>query len=161
MRRKDKEVTSVKWMEQVLNDGIWLELAMCAAGGWPYVLPMNYGLGNGFVVVHGAKQGKKTDILKTNPKVCFNVTVDAEIVRCENDPSEFSMKYRSVTGYGVARFIEDVSEKKEAMKLLMRHYDGPTEPMPDRVLEATAVIRIDITEMTGKVSYYPKPESTE
>lgn len=158
MRRKDKEVTSKEWMEQVLQDGVWFELAMSGAGGWPYVLPMNYGWGDGFLVIHGANEGKKIDMLKANPKVCFNVTVDEEVVRCEEDPSEFSMKYRSVTGYGVAHFLEDIAEKRDALHVLMRHYDGPTEPMPDGMLLAASVIKIEITEMTGKVNYYPKPE---
>lgn len=158
MRRKDREVTSPEWMAQVLEDGIWLELAMAGTDGWPYVLPMNYGYEDGFIIIHGAKNGKKIDMLRTNPKVCFNVTVDAEVVRCEEDPAEFSMKYRSVTAQGIAMFIEDIAEKKAALQILMRHYKGPMEPMPDGMLMATSVIKIEITEMTGKVNHYPKPQ---
>ncbi len=156
VRRKDKEVTSQEWMEQVLHQGVWLELAMADTDGWPYVLPMNYGYKDGFIFVHGAREGKKIDMLNANPKVCFNITIDTEIIRNE-DPSEFSMKYRSVTGHGVAHFVDDLSEKKSALQVIMNHYDGPTEPMPDGLLTATAVIKIEITEMTGKVSGYPKP----
>jgi len=158
MRRKDKEITSVEWIEKVLESGTWLELALSDPSGWPYVLPMNYGYKNGCIIVHGARDGKKINMLKVNPKVCFNVTVDTEIIRNEHDPSEFSMKYRSVTGYGVASFIEDTEDKKDALKIIMNHYDGPVEPMPEGILKATSVIKIEITEMTGKISGYPKPE---
>ena len=157
MRRKDKEVTSREWMMDVLEKGVWLELAMSGKYGWPYVVPLNYGFGEGFIIVHGAREGKKIDLLKENNKVAFNVSVDTEVVRNEEDPSEFSMKYRSVSGQGTAKFIEDIEEKREALKILMEHYRGPKEPMTEGMLKATAVIMISVTELTGKINYYSKP----
>jgi len=157
MRRKDKEVTSRDWMMEVLEKGVWLELAMSGKDGWPYVVPLNYGIGDDFIIVHGAREGKKIDLLKENDKVAFNVAIDTEIIRDENDPSEFSMKYRSVSGLGTAKLIEDIDEKREALKIIMEHYHGPKEPMTEATLKATAVIKISITELTGKINFYPKP----
>lgn len=157
MRRKDKEVTSRKWMMEVLEKGTWMELAMSGKDGWPYIVPLNYGFGDNFIIIHGAREGKKIDILKENDRVAFNVAIDTEVVRNEDDPSEFSMKYRSVSGQGIAKFIEDPEEKREALKILMDHYRGPKEPMTEGMLKATAVIRISITELTGKINFYPKP----
>jgi hypothetical protein len=68
------------------------------------------------------------------------------------------MKYKSVSGRGIASFIEDLEEKREALKILMEHYRGPKGPMTEGILKATGVIKISITEMTGKVNQYPKPE---
>ena len=82
----------------------------------------------------------------------------AELVRDEKDPSEYSMKYRSVTGKGKARFAAEPEEKRAALQAIMRHYEGPLEPMPDSLLARTAVVLVDIEEMSGKVSSYPKPE---
>jgi nitroimidazol reductase NimA-like FMN-containing flavoprotein (pyridoxamine 5'-phosphate oxidase superfamily) len=157
MRRKDKEVTSRDWMTDVLDKGIWIELAMADKEGWPYIVPLNYGFKDDFIVVHGAREGKKIDLLKENNKVAFNVAIDTEVVRNEEDPSEFSMKYRSVSGLGTASFIENIEEKREALKILMDHYRGQKEPMTEGMLKATAVIKILITELTGKINYYPKP----
>lgn len=161
MRRKDKEVTSKEWMEKVLLEAEWFELAMAGVDGWPYVLPMNFGYEGGFLYVHGAAEGKKVDILRGNPKVCFQAVVGTEIIRDENDPSEFSMKYRSVTGLGEAEILSGMDEKREALCAIMRHYDGPTEPMPDAMVNATLVVKIKILEMTGKVNGYPKPTQTD
>lgn len=158
MRRKDKEVTSRDWMAEVLEKGVWIQLAMADKEGQPYVVPLNYGFGEDFIIVHGAREGKKIDMLKENSKVAFNVAIDTEVVRNEDNPSEFSMKYRSVSGLGTASFIEDIEEKRGALKILMDHYRGPKEPMTEGMLKATAVIKIQITELTGKVNYYPKPE---
>lgn len=158
MRRKDREVTSHEWMMEVLDRGEWIELAMAGKDGWPYTVPLNYGFGDDFIIIHCAKEGKKIDLLKENNKVAFNVTVDAEIVRHDEDPTKYTMKYKSVSGRGIASFIEDLEEKREALKILMEHYRGPKGPMTEGILKATGVIKISITEMTGKVNQYPKPE---
>ena len=142
---------------EVLDKGIWMELAMSGKDGWPYVVPLNYGFGKDFIIVHGAREGKKIDLLRENDKVAFNVAIDTEVIRDENDPSEFSMKYRSVSGLGTAKFIEDAEEKREALKIIMEHYHGPKEPITEGMLKATAVIKISITEITGKINFYPKP----
>lgn len=158
MRRKDKEVTSREWMMEVLEDAEWLGLAMAGADGWPYLIPLNYGYGDDFLIIHGARDGKKIDLIRENNKVAFNVSINNEVVRNEEDPSEFSMKYKSVSGRGIASFIEDPQEKKEALQILMEHYKGPKEPLRDDTLGRTSVIRIQITEMTGKISFYNKPK---
>lgn len=157
MIRKDKEVLSQTWMEETLNQAQWLELGLVGIDGWPYVVPMNFAYKNGYLILHGAKQGKKVEMLYENPKVCFQAVTDAEIIRNEENPSAFSMKYRSVTGFGIAEILEGIPEKREVLKILMRHYNGPLEPMPDAMLERTLAVKVKITHMTGKISGYQKP----
>ena len=66
------------------------------------------------------------------------------------------MKYRSVTGFGKATLIEKNEEKIPGMNIIMDQYTtkGPFELSPTRVAQ-TMAIRIDIEEMTGKISGYP------
>ena len=158
MRRNDREVTSHEWMMEVLDRGESIELAMAGKDGWPYVVPLNYGFGDDFIIIHCAKEGKKIDLLKENDKVAFNITVDEEIIRNEEDPTKFTMKYKSVSGRGIAEFIEDNKAKREALEIMMEHYRGPKGPITEEKLSVTAVIKIRITEMTGKVNRHPKPE---
>lgn len=158
MRRKDKQVTSQAWIEDVLQRAEWLELGLAGPDGWPYVVPLNFAYKDGYLILHGAAASKKVNMLAENPKVCFQAAIDTEVIRNEMDPSEFSMKYRSVTGFGLARSVDDIDEKRECLKELMYHYDGPVEPMPDAMLQRTLVIKVEIKEMTGKISGYPKPE---
>lgn len=155
MRRKDKEVTSREWMERTLDAGEWLTLAMRGTDGEPYAVPLNYGYCDGCIIVHGATEGTKISALKKYPRVCFSVVTETELVRSE-DPSNFSEKYKSVIGRGDAEFIDDTAGKRKALSALMRHYNGPTEPMSDETLAHVAVIKIKITEMTGKISGYSK-----
>ena len=156
MRRKDKEVTSREWMEEVLREGLYAEVAFCGPDG-PYVVPVNYGFDKGRFIFHGAPEGLKFSLVRADQRVCFNVVAGAELIRDDRDPSEYSMKYRSVTGRGLARFIEDLDEKKAALQAIMKHYGGPLEPMPDELLRRTAVVMVETSELTGKVSSYPKP----
>jgi nitroimidazol reductase NimA-like FMN-containing flavoprotein (pyridoxamine 5'-phosphate oxidase superfamily) len=156
MRRKDKEVTSREWMLEVLREGLYAEVALCGPEG-PYVVPVNYGFDGRRFIFHGAPEGLKFNLVRADQRVCFNVVAGAELIRDEKDPSEYSMKYRSVTGRGRARFVEDLGEKKAALQAIMKHYSGPLEPMPDELLRRTAVVTVDIEELTGKVSSYPKP----
>ena len=158
MRRNDREVASHEWMAEVLDRGEWMELAMAGKDGWPYIVPLNYGFCDDIIIIHCAGEGKKIDLMKENNKVAFNVAVDAEVVRNEEDPTKFTMKYKSVSGRGIAEFIEDAKEKREALEIMMGHYRGPKGPITEEKLGVTAVIRIRITEMTGKVNRYPKPE---
>ena len=158
MRRNDREVASHEWMAEVLDRGEWMELAMAGKDGWPYIVPLNYGFCDDIIIIHCAGEGKKIDLMKENNKVAFNVAVDAEVVRNEEDPTKFSMKYKSVSGRGIAEFIEDAKEKREALEIMMGHYRGPKGPITEEKLGVTAVIKIRITEMTGKVNRYPKPE---
>ena len=111
MRRNDREVESHDWMMEVLDQGQWMELALAGKDGWPYIVPLNYGFSDDFIIIHCAKEGKKIDLLRENNKVAFNVAVDAEIIRHEEDPTKFSMKYKSVSGRGIAEFIEDRKER--------------------------------------------------
>ena len=158
MRRNDREVASHEWMAEVLDRGEWMELAMAGKDGWPYIVPLNHGFCDDIIIIHCAGEGKKIDLMKENNKVAFNVAVDAEVVRNEEDPTKFTMKYKSVSGRGIAEFIEDAKEKREALEIMMGHYRGPKGPITEEKLGVTAVIKIRITEMTGKVNRYPKPE---
>lgn len=105
---------------EALEKGVSLELAMCGKDGCPYVLLFNYGFGEDFIIAHGARDGKKIDILKDNSNVAPNVVIDTEVILEEGAPSEFSMKYRSVSGLGIAKFIENIQER-EAQKILMEN----------------------------------------
>lgn len=155
MRRKDKEVTDRTWMESVLERGEFMHLALASLDGEPYVVPLNYGYANGALYVHGATEGKKRELLAANPRVCFNVSLDTEVVKHEL-ASKFSMKYRSVTGYGVLRELTELAEKNHALAVLMKQFDGPRGDLNEKNVGSVWVAKIEITKMTGKVSGYPK-----
>ena len=153
VRRKDKEMTDPKWMENILKRGRVLHMGLAGEAGRPYVVTMSYAWRDGVIYMHGAPVGKKNDILAVNPRVCFQVALDVELAPAEV-ASKFSMKYRSVTGFGVVRTLMDPDEKREGLNILMDHFGGPHVD-PKDVNDRVWVARIDIEHMTGKKSVYP------
>lgn len=155
MRRKDKEVTSKEWMYEVLKKALYLELAMVTPEGEPYVVPVSFGVGDGFLVVHGAVSGFRPDCLRNDPRVCFNAVVDTEIVPRPNKPGRIKLKFRSVTGRGRVRFIDDPQEKLKYLSYLPHYTGNDVEPV---ILEKVlSVYLIEITDLTGKSVGYPRP----
>ena len=156
MRRKDKEVTDRQWMEEILKRGRMMHLGMAGADGWPYVVPIGYGYKDNALYMHGASEGRKNDILAVNPRVCFQVTLDAEVLLNEV-AAKSTMKYRSVTGFGIVRSLTDPRERNAALKILMDHYGGVHTDIPEgsEMHKRLWVARLDIESMTGKKSVYP------
>ena len=153
MRRKDKEITDKAAIEEILQKAQVCRLALCE-NNIPYIVPMNYGYKDGYLYVHGAKEGKKTDMIAANPNVCFEVDMDHELVKGENG-SEWTYKYHSVIGYGKAEILQAFEEKKQGLDIIMEHYSGSFEHQyPEAAVHAVSVIRIKIEEMTGKKSGY-------
>jgi len=155
MRRKDREVTDRGWMEDVLRRAQVVTIGMVDEDGKPYLVPFGFGYEDGVIYLHGAAEGRKNDILARNPDVCFQAYVDAELLRAEVG-ANFSMHYKSVTGFGRLTTITDRAGKDRALAILMRHYDGPHTPLGENHAHLW-VARIDIESMTGKSNPPHKP----
>jgi len=105
--------------------------------------------------LHSAVRGKKLDMIRQNPKVFF--AIDCDIQPFEGKlPCQYGMVYSSVMGKGIARIVEDVEEKKQAMTLLMKTQTGKDFTFEDCLVSIVAVIRIDVEEYTAK--HRPLPE---
>jgi len=133
---------------------IMKEARVCRIGlsndGTPYVVPMNFGLGENCIYLHCAAEGLKLDILRKNNKVCFEMDLIQEIKQ-GSDPCSWSCSYESVIGFGLASFMEELNEKRFALDRIMEHY-GARAPFAysNDILSKTTVIRIAIENLTGK-----------
>lgn len=156
MRRKNKEVADEAWMKDILRRGQVVHIGLASADGEPYVVPMGYGYEDGAIYIHGATAGLKNDIILANPRVAFNVALDIEVIRNEKG-AEFSMQYRSVSGWGRACPLTGLDEKNRALAVIMRQYDGPHTDLTEQNCGSVWVARVDIETMRGKISGYPHP----
>lgn len=150
MNRKDKEITDPLEIAGILREATVLRLAMIA-GDWPYLTPVCFAVEGNSLYCHGAAQGLKMTTLRGNPRVCFEAETGVA-VRAGKAACDWSMTYRSVVGRGLAVEITDPDGKRHALDLIMAHYGGEPFDYPEKSLERTAVLRIDIQEMTGKRS---------
>lgn len=148
MRRKDREITDKAEMEAILSEAQVCRLAM-TDGDEPYVVPVCFWYGNNAIWLHSAREGKKIDLIKGNPRVCVEVDVSGGPIPDEK-PCSWEFRYRSVICTGTAQIVEDPDTKKVALNALMLRYGGEEYPFTDKELDRVSVIRIALDEMTGK-----------
>lgn len=150
MRRKDKEITDRSEMLEIIRRAEVCRLGMCE-GDMPYVVPMSFGIDGDRLYFHWATEGRKLDIIRRNPKVCVEFDIDVETIRGEKG-CDFGTKYRSVIGFGTACIIEERNEVLRGLDALVLHYGGEPGGYSDEMLGKIAIIRVDVTSMTGKRS---------
>ncbi len=123
-------------------------LALCR-GGVPYIVPMCFGYDGTHIYLHSAAQGRKIDIIESNPRVGFEFDVLHEVT-VSDLPCGWGMRYESVVGFGTADFVEEPASKVRALGWITRQYGAPAEPFSEAFLGRTLVIRVTIHEITGK-----------
>ena len=156
MRRHEKAVQELSGIEEIIRRASVCHLGL-AQDGQPYVVPMSFGYRSRTVYFHAAREGKKLDILRQNPRVCVEFESDVAVARKEHGCA-WTMRYRSVIGFGKAVIIEDERERFEALQLIMRQYAGDASPsdFSPAALERTLLFKVELDDITGKVSGYPK-----
>ncbi len=150
MRRGDREITDPSAIAEVLACGKVMHLAMCD-GAAPYVVPLTYAWRGGVLWAHSAAEGRKLDVLRRNPRVCFDITLDAEIVRNEGRPCDWTTRYRSVIGTGKAQVVTEGPRLREGLAALVEVYGGDAGELPAE-LPHVVVIRVDVERVSGKSS---------
>lgn len=159
MRRKDREKNDPVWLTETLARADACHLALFD-GAWPYVVSLNYGFElaeNGRLLLwfHCAREGKKLELLATNPHAAFIIDTGHELVPGPKG-CDWGMKYRSIAGRGILSTITDPALKKKGLDLLMAHHAGEgllTEGLftyDEKVFDFTAVLCLEVESFTGK-----------
>ncbi len=150
MRRKEREIKDLTEIEQILKDSKILRLAL-VDGDKPYVVPMNFGYKDRALYLHSAPEGRKIDLIKKNPNVCFEVD---EVVhfRKAKLACDWGVAYKSVIGSGKAVLLHTPDEKRQAFDIIMAQYSDREFEYSHSMLEKTIAIKIEIEKMTGKKS---------
>lgn len=79
----------------------------CVENGVPYIVPVNYFYDGKSVLSHSAP-GKKIDIMRNNPAVCFQV-----------DDIQNIFHWQSVVAWGRFEEITEMGEKEQAMQAII------------------------------------------
>ena len=158
MTKRELQITDPDQIKEILDTAKVLHLGL-AVDNEPYVVPMNYGYsiedGKLVLYLHSALRGKKLDMIRANPNVFFSL--ECGLTPFEGQVAcQYGVAYSSVMGRGIARLVEDVEEKKQAMSILMKTQTGKDFTFEDRLVSIVAVIRIDVSEYTAK--HRPIPE---
>ena len=152
MRRKDRQVTKVSEIEETLNKCKIFRVGMMDDHGI-YVLPLNFGYflddSKLELYFHGAKTGKKVELLRENISIGFEMDCEHELIEDDN-PCEYSYKYASIIGQGKATIISNDLEKAKALNFLMKHQAGSTFEFNQKMLDTILVYKIMVENFSVK-----------
>ncbi len=157
MRRKDREITSMEEIKDIIKEALFCNIAMCRSN-IPYLVPMNFGFDGQYFYLHSAPEGLKLDILKENPRVCIEITQDLKIIP-STDVCKTGMKYSSVIVSGRIEFLSDKAERIDALRCIIKHlYKDMTDNGENGIqfneehLDGLVIIRVKPEKITGKWS---------
>jgi uncharacterized protein len=156
MLRKEKEITDLAEIKSIINNALVCRIALSDNKN-PYIIPVCFGYQDCLLYFHCANSGKKLDIIRGNPNVCFEMETGVEI---KNDPlpCNWGVKYRSAVGFGKAMIIDSKREKESALSIIMKHYSNEAYSFPDVMVTKTTVVKIIVETLTGKQSGYPQKD---
>lgn len=158
--RKVFEVTDKYMIDEVLSNSEYGTLSLCNDNK-PYILPLNFVMANDEIYFHGAKKGKKIDLIKENSNASFNVVETYSLL-----PSYFSTDdgkacpathlYKSIVVEGNIEFVENYDEKANALESLMKKLqkEGKYIPLNDEIyrkaINATCVYKLVSSNISAK-----------
>ncbi len=140
----------------VLDEGYVCHLGFVRDGA-PVVLPTLYARVGERLYVHGSTGSRPLRAAGRTGAglpVCLTVThVDGLVLA--RSAFHHSINYRSVVVHGVAHPVTDPDEKREALDALVDHVvpgrSADCRPADRKELAATAVIRLDLREVSAKL----------
>jgi nitroimidazol reductase NimA-like FMN-containing flavoprotein (pyridoxamine 5'-phosphate oxidase superfamily) len=158
LRRMDREIKDEYLINLILDIATHINIAM-ADENEPYIVPINYIYDSEQknIYFHGAKEGKKIELLQKNPRVWGSAVIDHGFGKgqCEN-------MYASVVFSGNFSFVEDQESQLMILRKQIDKQSGDKEEMKTRLdamvskdnplFASTCFGRIKIDSLTGKRS---------
>jgi nitroimidazol reductase NimA-like FMN-containing flavoprotein (pyridoxamine 5'-phosphate oxidase superfamily) len=156
VRRKDREITDSAELKKVLKSTKYVTIALCMDNE-PYLVSLSHGYdeSRNCLYFHCAPEGKKLVFWKANNSVWGQALLDYGVT------DECDYAYTSVHFKGKVSLIEDLSEKRHAIEVMVKQLsEKPEAKLAEIKLEKlakTTMGRIDISCMTGKKHQNPEP----
>lgn len=153
-RYRDRARYDRETVHGILDEALICHLGYLRADR-PVVLPTTHARVEDTLYLHGSTGGGP--VLAAGPgglPVCVTATLVDGLVFARS-ALHHSMCYRSVVVLGDARLVEDRAEKRRAFDALLDHVApgraADTRPANSRELAATAVLALDLVEVSAKV----------
>ena len=153
MRRKDREITEIDRIEEIIGNSEVLRLGLFDEG-YPYIVPLHYGyeLKDGSLIfyMHCAMEGHKLDLIEADSSSCVEIDNSVETVSGGEIPCKYGAKFASVIARGKVEVVADTAEKIHGLKLLMKHQTGRDFLIDEAMASTVAVLRFTSSEFTAK-----------
>ena len=153
MRRNDREVTDYMKIENIIS-----RCTCCRIGlqdeGEVYIVPLNFGYeakdDTYIFYFHGAKEGRKIDLIGKNPIVGFEMDTNYALKEADQACGH-SARFQSIIGNGVVSIVSETDEKKLGLSLIMEHNTGKQNwNFDEKMVNAVTVFKLEVTKMSCK-----------
>lgn len=151
MRRTDREVKDEKRIRELIELCDCCRLGFCDEGK-VYIVPLSFGYEDNkkTFYFHGAKKGKKIDLIEKTHRAGFELDTNYALVKGENACS-YSAKYSSIIGNGKVTVLTDEEEKIAGLKSIMKHNTGRSDwEFKSEMLKGVCVFKLEVEEMSCK-----------
>ncbi|MFF2013586.1 pyridoxamine 5'-phosphate oxidase family protein [Streptomyces sp. NPDC058195] len=155
-RSRERAAYDHEMVHAILDEAYVCHLGFVRDGA-PVVLPTLFGRVGDRLYVHGSTGSRPLrEAGRTDPglPVCLTVThVDGLVLA--RSAFHHSVNYRSVVVHGIARTVTDREERRMALDAIVDHVvpgrSADSRPADEKELAATAVIRLDLREVSAKL----------
>jgi nitroimidazol reductase NimA-like FMN-containing flavoprotein (pyridoxamine 5'-phosphate oxidase superfamily) len=153
VREPQRAVYDREIIYKILDEGF-----VCHVGftldGQTFVIPTMYARVNDAIYFHGSAASRMLRGVSAGLNVCVTVTLVDGLVLARS-VFNHSMNYRSVVALGNAAIVDEPGEKLAALrafteKLIPGRWNDARQPN-ERELRATSILRLPLTEVSGKV----------
>lgn len=118
------------------------------------------------IVFHSNVAGRVRSNIESNPKVCLEVSELGKFLP-SNVALEFSLQFRSVVVFGIARLVKDPEEARHLLYgLIGKYFPQMTagkeyREITDKELRATSIYAIQIEEWSGKENWADRADQSD
>ncbi|WP_055586781.1 pyridoxamine 5'-phosphate oxidase family protein [Peterkaempfera griseoplana] len=153
-RYRERATWEREAIHAILDEGYLCHLGFVVDGA-PVVLPTLYARVGDRLYVHGSTGSRPLrGAADAGMPVCVTVTLVDGLVLTRS-AFNHSVNFRSVVAHGTARQVTDPAERAIALDALVNQAvpgrAGDCRPANDKELAATAVVRLDLDEVSAKV----------
>lgn len=153
MRRKDREVTDQKKIDEIIRACRCCRLAFCDQGR-AYIVPLNFGYegqaGKRVFYFHSAWEGRKLELIRQTGWAGFEMDTNYKLHESEI-ACGYSARFQSVIGGGRVSIVETAAEKREGLQIIMRLQTGRDQwEFEDKIVEMVCVFRLEVEELSCK-----------
>jgi uncharacterized protein len=152
-RHPDKEIIDSSEILRTIKSQKFMTIAM-SKGNEPYLVTVNYAFNarKSCFYFHCSKIGKKSDYIRSNPKVWGQILEDKGYLNGKCDHA-----YCSIQFSGLAEFIDNENEKRKALELLIEQLEPNPLPVKERFLKQkklnrVGIVRIKVIQWSGKTN---------
>jgi uncharacterized protein len=162
-REPQRGVYDRETIDAILDEALVCHLGF-AVDGQPYVIPTLHARVGDRLYVHGSAASRMLRHAASDVRICVTVTLLDGLVLARS-VFNHSIDYRSVVVLGTPTLVEDVDEKREALRAFTEHvapgrWEEARQPT-DQELKATWILSVPLDEASAKIRSGPPEDEPE